>query len=280
MTGPRIGIALGGGGARGLAHIVVLEAFDRLGIRPDRIAGTSLGGALGCLYASGLDGAQIRAGVLDLLVSERLRDMLPRRGGRHFLDLLRLERARGGVLSGEHFLGELIEAVDAATFEGLEIPLQVVAADFWTREQVVLESGILAPALQASMALPALFRPVVLDQRVLIDGGAVNPVPFDLLQDDCDVVVAVNVVGRRSRRPDDIPSMTQSVFNTFQIMQMAIVREKLARRPPTIYLEPDLLDVRMLEFHRVEEILAQAEASLRTLESQLRRAIEASRALP
>lgn len=274
MSEPTIGLALGGGGARGLAHIAFVEALDRLGVRPKRIAGTSLGAIVGCLYASGMSGPEIRAEVRQLAAAERIRDIFPSRSGRRLLDLVRLERAKGGVFSGGHFLQHVVEAVEARTFEQLAIPLQVVAADFWSREEVILDSGDLMPALQASMALPAIFRPVQLGGRVLVDGGAVNPVPFDLLQDDCDIVVAVNVVGRRSRRQGGIPSYTQQVFNTFQIMQMSIVREKLARRPPTIYLEPDLVDIRMLQFYRVDDILAQAEITAARLEAQLGHILE------
>ena len=79
----------------------------------------------------------------------------------------------------------------------IEVPMQIVAADFWKRRQVVFDSGELRPAIHASMALPGIFAPAVIDGRVLVDGGVINPVPFDLL-DDCDFVIAVNVMGRRT----------------------------------------------------------------------------------
>lgn len=268
-----LGLALGGGGARGLAHIAALEALDDLGVRPSRIAGTSMGAVIGALYAAGLSASEIRESISSVAAAESLRDMLPGRGPR-LLDLVRLERAKGGVLSGRHFLDRLVESVTATSFEELEIPLQVVAADFWTREEVVIERGALRPAVQASMALPVVFRPVLLDGRVLSDGGAVNPVPFDLLQSSCDPVVAINVVGQRSRARGEIPSMSQAVFNTFQTMQMSIVRQKLVHRPPTIYLEPDLVDIRMLEFYRVDEILEQAQPLRVRLRNQLRHVLE------
>lgn len=269
----RLGLALGGGGARGLAHIAALQALDDLQLRPARIAGTSMGAVIGAMYAAGQDAAGIREDIRRLAQTERLRDVFPGRGS-GLLELVRLEREKGGVLSGRHFLDRIVESVEATSFEELEIPLQVVAADFWLREEVVLESGPLRPAIQASMALPVIFRPVTLEGRVLTDGGAVNPVPFDLLQTDCDLVVAINVVGRRRRREGGIPGMTQAVFNTFQIMQMAIVRQKLAHRPPTIYLEPDLVDVRMLEFYRIDDVLEQAEPMRVRLRNQLEHVLE------
>lgn len=268
----RLGLALGGGGARGLAHIAALQALDDLSVRPDRIAGTSMGAVIGALRASGQSARRIRADIRAVAAAERWRDVFPGRGPR-LLDLVRLERARGGMLSGQHFLDRIVETVKAESFEELEIPLQVVAADYWDREEVVLDSGPLRSALLASMALPVIFRPVQLGGRVLTDGGAVNPVPFDLLQDDCDVVVAVNVAGQRRRKQGGIPGMTQAVFNTFQIMQMSIVRQKLLHRPPTIYLEPELVNIRMLEFYRFDDILEQAEPMRVRLRNQLERAL-------
>lgn len=194
----RLGLALGGGGARGLAHVLMLEVFDELGIKPDCIAGTSMGAVLGSLYASGLSASEIHSNIHELAVSGRLRDAMPRRDGAvRWLDLVRFDWESGGVLSVDRFLSHLAERLEARTFEQLQIPLKIVAADFWQREEVLLTSGDLIPAIQASMALPGVFRPVEAGGRMLVDGGTVNPVPFDLLQEECDVVVAVNVVGRR-----------------------------------------------------------------------------------
>lgn len=261
-----LGLALGGGGARGLAHVSMLEVFDELGLRPDRIAGTSMGAIVGSLYASGMTALDIHAGIHELAVSGRLRDALPRRDGNvRWLELLRFEWERGGLLSVDRLLSHLSARLEAKTFEELTIPLKIVAADFWKREEVVLQRGPLIPAIQASMALPGVFRPVTAEGRMLVDGGAVNPVPFDLLQRECDTVVAINVVGRRHKRAHRPPNITAAVFNTYQIMQMSIVRQKLQHRPPTIYIEPDLVDIRMLEFYKADAIFEQAESAKDTL---------------
>ena len=103
-------------------------------------------------------------------------------------------------------------------FSELEIPLKVVASNFWSRQQVVLDHGPLIPAIRASMSLPGLFEPVKIRNQVLIDGGAVNPVPFDLLPKDCDLTIAVDVIGDRTVS-EKIPSLSEAVFNTYQIMQ-------------------------------------------------------------
>ena len=266
----KIGLALCGGGARGLAHVTMLEVSDELGVQPDVIAGTSIGAILGAAYASGLSAAEIHSQIHELAVSGRLRDAIPRRDGRvRWLELVRFERDKGGVLSLDSIMRHLEARIPATSFEDLEIPLRVVAADFWEREEIVLESGELMAALRASMALPGVFRPAMWGDRVLIDGGAVNPVPFDLLQDDCDCVVAINVVGNRRKRAHRPPGLTAAIFNTYQVMQTSIVRQKLRHRPPTIYIQPELVDIRMLEFYKADEIFEQA----RPAKEQLRRSM-------
>jgi len=154
-------------------------------------------------------------------------------------------------------------------FEDLQIPLKVVAADFWERKQVVFDSGDLLGAVQASMALPAIFNPVVMDQTVLVDGGTVNPVPFDLLRDECDVVIGVNVMGKREEGEDLIPSYSEAIFNTFQIYQRAILDEKLKHNPPDILIEPDIIDIKVLDFFKADDVFKQAEPAKEQLKSEL-----------
>jgi len=265
-----LGLALGGGGARGLAHVCMLEVFDELGVRPDCMAGTSMGAVIGALYASGLSARDLHENLHQLAVSGRLRDALPRRDGTvRWLELIRLDWERGGVISVDRLMSHIGARLEARTFEDLKIPLKIVAADFWQRDEVVLSRGELIPAIQASMALPGVFRPVQRAGRMLVDGGAVNPVPFDLLQDDCDSIVAINVVGKRRKRSDRPPNITAAIFNTYQIMQMSIVRQKLRQRAPTIYIEPDLVDIRMLEFYKADEIFAQAQPAKEQLKRLL-----------
>lgn len=198
----KIGLALGGGGARGLAHIPLLHVFDELGIRPYRIAGTSIGAVIGALYASGISGAEIREGVSRMVMAkgESFRDVFHRKDAFKWIQFLDLEFGHGGLLKGDKFIAFLYEAMSVSCFEDLQIPLQVVTTDFHSSEQVVISSGELLDAVKASMALPGLFTPVRWEGRVLIDGGSVNPVPFDLFH-DCDVVVAVNVMGEKITQP-------------------------------------------------------------------------------
>ena len=267
----KVGLALGGGGAKGLAHIPVLEALDDMGVPVAAIAGTSIGAILGALYASGRSGADIRAEV-DELSGARARSNNSEHGPISWLAYLQIEFDSGGMLRADRFLSSLIQYIGVDRFADLPIPLATVAADFWRRDEVVFTDGPLEPAIRASMALPGIFRPVVDGDRVLIDGGAVNPVPYDRLPVDCDLVVAVDVMGERRPNGDPVPGLLDSVFNTYQIMQRSILRQKMAQDPPGILVQPPLVDIRVLEFWKSEEIFRQAEPAT----AQFKRDLEAT----
>lgn len=259
-TRGKIGLALGGGGARGLAHIPMLQVLDQLGVRPHRIAGTSIGAVIGALYASGMSGQEIRDLVDRLTVStdESWLSALFKEDVGHWWNFIELQFGRGGMIDTGAFAAFIGDTMGVSRFEDLEIPLKVVATDFWHSTQVVFDSGELLPALRASIAIPGLFSPVHYKGHVLVDGGLANPVPYDLLFDECEVVVAIDVSGRRSPSSDDGPSYFETIFNTMQIMQGSIVREKIRYRPPQIYIHPELDNVRVLDFNRVDEIYHQA----------------------
>ena len=276
----RIALALGGGGARGLAHIPLLEVFDELGIKPHRLAGASLGAMIAAMYASGMSGAAIHEAFAAMLISrkDRIRDIFGRPDLRRWLDIVQLNVGRGGLIKGDSFRAFLGEGAVAPDFADLEIPLKVVTADFWSWEQVVLDSGDLPHAVQASMSVPGVFLPVELGGRVLVDGGMVNPVPYDLWNEDCDVRIAFDVSGRRGMRKSRIPGIFESVFNSFQIMQRAIVEAKIEHDPPELLIRPAIHHVRMFEFHKIEEIYHSAEKAKQRLKRELESILERAEA--
>ncbi|MDD5069949.1 MAG: patatin-like phospholipase family protein [Candidatus Omnitrophica bacterium] len=267
----RIGLALGGGGAKGLAHVAVLEVFDDLGVRPCRISGTSIGAIIGALYSSGITAKSIRQRVMNMVVSKGsdFRDILKRKKDVFkWIEFLDFSFSPSGIFKGDKFINFLYEVMDVKYFNELDIPLSVVATDFWSSEQVVIESGELLPAVKASMGLPGVFTPVELSGRVMIDGGGVNPVPHDILV-DCDVVVAVDVMGGFEPIRGRLPHLVQTVLNTFDIMQKSIIREKLKNSPPDIYIRPDILDVDLLEFFKAEKVFQQAKPACELLKQKL-----------
>lgn len=270
QTRSGIGLALGSGGAGGLAHIAVLQVFDDLDIQPDHISGTSIGAIIGGLYAAGLDAAEILDLFDDFGGSEL--DALTRmaKSDLDLRDLLKLDLAHAGLFDAEAFLRFLGEHTDARDFSDLRIPLSVVATDYWSGDPVAIREGELLPAIKASMAVPGLFSPVARGDQLLIDGGTSNPLPWDLLREDHDIVIAVDVSGTRERIDSEKPGVTDILFHTFEIMQQSLIRQQMRIQQPDIYLKPDTSGIRLLHFNRIDTILKQAEPAA----EELRRLLE------
>ena len=268
---PSIGLALGGGGARGLAHIVMLEAFDELGLRPKIVAGTSIGAIMGAAYASGIPASVMRAHTRDLLTQRfgLMREVFAERP---------LQRLRG-LFSGSSSLFDAEAVLDlimpkgiAADFESLPIPLKIVASDFYDQEAQVFTSGSLRTAVAASMALPAIFKPVVVNNKALIDGGLTNPLPYDLLLGEADIVVAIDVSGAPVPDPRrNYPSAVEALFASAFLFERTIVREKLKSQQPDILVPAGTSHFQVLDIMKVDEIMAAAEPAKEKLKAQLAR---------
>ena len=272
---PSIALALGGGGARGLAHILMLEVFDELGIRPRVIAGTSIGAVFGAAYASGLSAGLIKAHTEEAL-SQRFgiaRQLLSARS-EPVLKILNFLPIRSSLLNPESLLGLMLPSAMARDFANLEIPLKIIATDYYAQSQAILTEGSLRTAIAASIALPALFTPVTINGRMLMDGGLTNPLPFDVLNGDADVTVAIDVSGAPvpvSKRPH--PSAFAALMSSSQIMQRTIVREKLKVQQPDIYIDVEVDEYYVLDFHRFKQILAAAAPAKEQLRRQLDRVL-------
>jgi NTE family protein len=279
---PRIGLALGGGGAKGLAHILMLEALDELGIRPHAIAGTSIGAIIGALYAAGLSGRDIRAQVEQFFVADKdARDnlfALPK--SVRWLDFIDPALAGGGLLASDDFIKFLGEILPVQRFRKLQVPLKVVTADLLTGSEVVIDSGDLLPALQASMAVPGVFPPVELGGRKLVDGGVANPLPYDLLESGNDIVIAIDVSGEREIENGETLSSLGVLLHSFHTMSNNILAEKLKQQRPDIYIRPNILNVRVLEFYKAKQVFEQAQPAQREFVRDLKKALRAYQSRP
>ena len=278
---PRLGLALGGGGARGIAHILMLEVFDELGIKPSYIVGTSIGAIYGAAYAAGLSAEHIRAHTEEIL-SQRL-DLIRQLVGARAQPISRLFNflpVRAGMLDAVAVLDVVLPARMPTEFAELPIPLAVVATDFHAQDAVLLASGKLKPAVAASMALPALFAPVTVDGRSLIDGGLVNPLPFDLLPGDSELSVAIDVSGGAREQVNGDPSALDALFASTQILQRSIVREKLKSVQPDIYIDSTVDHFHMVDFLKFREILKSAAPAKDALKRQLGRIMSAQTVVP
>jgi NTE family protein len=267
---PSVAIALGGGGARGIAHVLALEALDEMKIRPAAIGGTSMGAVIGAAYAAGIEARIIRSHVLRVLRdrSDVISKLLRARVGR-FADLVLRGRGNPVLLDPEIFLELFWPNEIPDNFESLAIKTLVVATNYLDRSEVVYGSGPLKPAVAGSMAIPGLFRPVEHGRGVLIDGGAVNPLPYDLLFDRADIVVAVDVTFGGHSRARPMPTPLESMFGAAQIMQGAITQQKIRRRPPDVLIRPKVEQFGLLDFFRAGQILRAAEESKEEFKSAL-----------
>lgn len=265
-----VGLALGSGGASGLAHIAMLQVFDELGIQPDRISGTSIGAVIGMLYAGGLDADAIRDVFSDFDGSglDVLRALAVKDTDLSLADVWDMDMNNGGLLNADGFIDFLADKVGVTDFDELRIPLDVVATDFWSGETVVLSEGNLLQAVKAGIAVPGLFSPVRINDQLLIDGGTSNPLPYNLLTGRYDLVVAIDVTGTRPPDEADV-NWINMLFKTFEVMQQSLINAHMRESEPDIYIRLDIVDVRLLEFNRLSYILKQAESAAKDLKQQL-----------
>lgn len=269
---PTFAVAFGGGGARGLAHIHAIEALDELGIRPVSIAGSSIGAIMGAGMAAGMTGKEIHHYARSVLGrrSEVAARVWQARPGTF------TEMMEGGIKVSQFNIERVLKAFlphqIPATFEELEIPLRVTATDFFGHKLAVFTEGELNSALAASAAIPAVFSPVKRDGKLLIDGGIYNPVPFDLLENDADIVIAIDVVGAPTNGRRKKPNSMDLMFGATQLMMQSIIAGKLELGRPEIFVRPPVSRFRVLDFLKIDAVMAETVA----IKDELKRAVEAA----
>ncbi len=259
LGGVRIGLALGAGGARGWAHLGVLQVLEEEGVHIDMIAGTSIGALVGSLYA--------HSASIDHTLS-LVKSKLPSK--------LRVQRSifdytipLHGIIRGTKLLRMIRNAVQNADFLDLQIPTSVVAVDYHTGEEVIIDSGSVAEAVRASISLPGIMNPAHFQGRWLLDGGLLNPVPVDvLLQKGADTVIAVCVERGKHRiasASDSKPPGLMSVLTrTMNIIHGQATRDFAQKADLVLY--PDVEEYTWDAFHRVPALVeAGAEACRRHL---------------
>jgi NTE family protein len=285
MARPMIGIALGGGAARGWAHIGVLKTLIEAGLEPDIVAGTSIGAVAGACYVTGR-----------LSTLEDFAGSLTRRRVFGFLDF---NFAGSGLITGQRLSSRLESHLQEFTIERLERKFVAVATELGTGHEVWLNKGSLVNALRASIALPGIFRPVKINGRWLIDGALVNPIPVSVCRAlGARIVIAVNlnsdVIGKGSiihdqevfddssapiedmtlpgsngraavhllhrqifGRSNGAPGISSVMMDAINITQDRIARSRLAGDPPDITINPKVGGIGLFDFHRAVEAIVQ-----------------------
>jgi NTE family protein len=284
MARPVIGIALGGGAARGWAHIGVLKTLMNAGLEPDIVAGTSIGAVAGACYVTG----RLQA----------LEDFAAALTPRRVFGFLDINFAGSGLITGQRLSSRLENHLQDVTIERLERKFVAVATELGTGHEVWLNKGSLVNALQASFALPGIFRPVKINGRWLIDGALVNPVPVSVCRAlGARIVIAVNLSsdsvakgsiihdqevladlpippdealpGKNGRaaihllhrqifgKSDGAPGISAVMMDAINITQDRIARSRLAGDPPDVTISPKVGSIGLFDFHRAGEAMEQ-----------------------
>jgi len=279
---PTVGLALGGGGMRGLAHIGVLKVLERAGIRFDCLAGTSMGGIACALYATGMSVTEIEEEALRLANVGAV------------LKLVDWAPAWRALIQGHNIYNYLDNMLGAdRTFDELDVPLALSAVDLVSWKEVVLKQGKVIDALRASIAIPGVFMPFELDGKRLVDGGFLNNVPADLVRQlGADIVIAVDVgIGvaygadgasvdaKTSPLPNFMPAIALDLWQINAIMIKALTEHKLKQACPEFLLLPKVpTNVGLLSgWNKIEETIAAGETAAEAMLPKIREIVHGSR---
>ncbi len=268
----KIGLALGGGGARGAAHIGVLMELERLGIRPSLISGTSIGGVVGALYAAGKSIAEITALFQQINISK----------------FYTLPGNAPGITKSTKIEQFLEDVLGRPTFADLNLPLSVVTTDLVTRKEVILDEGDVITAVLATIAIPILFPPVEIGSHVLADGGILNNTPFSIARArGATYVIAVDLsntapygtVSEPAPPPTGVVAKALALTQrrrTWQIMSTVTdiitaqtLNKHLAISRPELLLQPYLGSIGLFDFHRLQDGIEAGRTAVIEVEKQL-----------
>ena len=295
----KIGLALGGGGAKGFAHIGILNELDKAGITVDVIAGTSVGALVGAVYAAG-----------------QLSELEKTARGVKLTDipgLLSPAWSLSGFFSGKNALEVLSNILASERIEDLRLPFAAISADLNSAEVVTMTSGNLQQALRASFSIPAIFTPIIVGDRILVDGGTLEPVPVRAARElGADFVIAVDLFGnnqiprkaedsegsrsaaasiassawsylknlseklprREGRESTPSGNIVSIIEQTLAIGQIELTRLRLRQYPPEVLIQPPVRDIGLLDFHRGTDGVARGAQAFKEQLSQIRSALE------
>jgi NTE family protein len=290
VSRPRIGLALGGGGALGLSHVGVIQALEEMRIPVDCLVGTSMGAIIGGMYASGMSPEEMQRAMVELnwwsVMKDRTsrRDMMYRRkrdDQRYMMDIeigwkgTRLMFPHG-LAAGQKFNNVIqsltVNAAGITDFDRLNIPFRATGTDLQSGGLVVLSKGNLGNAMRASMAVPGAFTPVIIDGKTLVDGGLVANLPVDVARGmGADFVIAVDVGLHKWKSENNkvFDSAPAILSRTYDIMRRP--DQDRAGRSADIWLAPDVTAFSASEFHRAREIIAQGRVAVAGVSNQLAR---------
>jgi len=282
MDRQRLGLALGGGGARGFAHIGVLKIFEQEHIPVDFLSGSSMGGVLAAAYGAGVSTEKLKAVALDFS------------NPRKMMRLLDVNPLRRGLLEGKRVRAYLVDQLGLdLQFDQLNIPVALTATDCLRGETVILDQGSVIDAVMATCAFPGIFRAVKIGDRWLLDGGMLNNVPVSVVKMlGAQAVIAVDVTApsQVSEIPKELdqvhhlppifPQLTEDIYQASMIMTNEITRIRLKESPPDLVIYPQIPDEISIftGFFQAAEIIAAGESTARQLLPSIVQLIESMHA--
>jgi len=249
-TSKKIGLALGGGGARGIAHIGVIRGMKKAGITPDYLAGSSMGAIIAALLAIDKDWSLIEEEALSF------------DSGKAIKKLYDFGKVGQAVLNGIKVKKFLHDQFGDLEFKDTIIPLQIVACDLESGDEIVIKEGRIVDAIFASISVPGIFPPVKIGNKYLIDGGVVNPTPFDLVHKmGADIVIGVDLIDNKPPAITKTPGFATTLLLSFEIIRRQAVAHKLQFiNDNTIIIKPELRDfMASFKFYDIEKFIDSGE---------------------
>ncbi len=267
----KIGLALGGGGARGLAHIGVLKVLENYKIPIDMIAGTSMGAVIGALYSAEPNAKKLIKNAIES----------------NWKDLFDYTISKSGLIKGkkiEEFLGQKLDKIK---FKELKIPLYVTAFDLDQKREIIFSRGDVVKALRASFSIPGIFIPVKNKGRILVDGGVTDIIPTEALRKaKADIIIAVNVdslkekstlYGQRADLKDinkKIPNLINTITRSLQVIESEACKSEIEKEKADIVISPKLEKIGTFEFSKVKQAIKIGERKARRSIEEIKKLAE------
>lgn len=247
----RIGLVLSGGGAKGYAHIALLKLLDELKIKPNIVAGTSMGAIIGAAYCIGLTGTEIEEAIKDFDILKYTDITIPKKG----------------LIKGDKLLSFFKNFYDDKNFEDLKIPILINAVDLNTGREIVFSGGDLSLAVRASMSIPGIIQPIEINGHTLVDGGVANNIPIGLIKDQCDIIITSNVnypsknmpiyIKAEQKESDgkNIPNVIKTLLRTIYILETNKKTIEYAKNASDVFITPKLKEYNLMDFSKATDIL-------------------------
>jgi len=267
----KVGLALGGGGAKGFAHIGVLKILEKYNIPIDYISGTSVGALIGALYSAEPNAKKLEKNSLETDWNEFFDYTLPSKG----------------LIKGEKIEAFLKKKLDDLKFKDLKIPLFITTFDIKNKQEVIFHKGDVARAVRASISIPGIFVPVENNGRILVDGGLTDLIPTEILKKEgADIIIAVNVDSIKEKKPNfdeeassvnekkNVPGIVSTISKSFQIMEAEASKAELNRDKADWVIDIDLEDITTLDFSKIKEAIKKGEGKAKKSIDKLKKMVE------